>query len=74
MGTTFLYPLKLTGIGKIKIAPTEKSLINKAISIMKKSGTDYFYVSQLIREITFDSKEIEALHSLIIKRVFNPSN
>ncbi|MBY9012733.1 MAG: hypothetical protein KGD70_10200 [Candidatus Lokiarchaeota archaeon] len=72
MGTTFLYPLKLTGIGKMKIAPTEKSLINKAITIMKKTQTDYFYVTQLIREITFDSKEIEALHSLIIKRVFNP--
>jgi hypothetical protein len=74
MGTTFLYPLKLTGIGKMKIAPIEKSLINKAITIMKKNQTDFFYVTQLIREITFDSKEIEALYSLIIKRVFNPSN
>ncbi len=72
MGTTFLYPLKLTGTGKMKIAPTEKTLINKAIAIMKKSRIDYFYVTQLIREITFDSKEIEALYSLIIKRVFNP--
>jgi hypothetical protein len=72
MGTSFLYPLKLTGTGKIKIAPTEKSLINKAIAIMKKNRIDYFYVTQLIREITFDSKEIEALYSLIIKRVFNP--
>ena len=72
MGTTFLYPLKLTGIGKMKIAPTEKALINKAITLMKKNHLDYFYVTQLIREITFDSKEIEALYSLIIKRVFNP--
>jgi hypothetical protein len=72
MGTSFLYPLKLTGTGKMKIAPTEKALINKAIEIMKKSRKDYFYVTQLIREITFDSKEIEALYSLIIKRVFNP--
>ncbi|NVM17972.1 MAG: hypothetical protein HWN80_09665 [Candidatus Lokiarchaeota archaeon] len=72
MGTTFLYPLKLTGTGKMKIAPTEKSLINKAITIMKKNRLDYFYVTQLIREITFDSKEIEALYSLIIKRIFNP--
>ena len=72
MGTTFLYPLKLTGTGKMKITPTEKSLINKAIAIMTKSRIDYFYVTQLIREITFDSKEIEALYSLIIKRVFNP--
>jgi len=72
MGTTFLYPLKLTGTGKMKIAPTEKALINKAIDLMKKNRIDYFYVTQLIREITFDSKEIEALYSLIIKRVFNP--
>ena len=72
MGTSFLYPLKLTGIGNMKIAPTEKTLINKAIEIMKRSRTDYFYVTQLIRELTFDAKEIEALYSLIIKRVFNP--
>jgi len=72
MGTTFLYPLKLTGTGKMKIDPTEKTLINKAIAIMKKNRMDYFYVTQLIREITFDSKEIEALYSLIIKRIFNP--
>ena len=63
---------KLAGTGKMKIAPTEKSLISKAIEIMKKSRTDYFYVTQLIRDISFDSKEIEALYSLIIKRVFNP--
>ncbi len=74
MGTSFLYPLKLTGTGKMKIVPTEKSLINKAIEIMKKNGSDNFYVTQLIGEKTFDSKEIEALYSLIIKRIFNPLN
>ena len=72
MGTSFLYPLKIAGIGKIKITPTEKFLINKAIAIMKKNQLDHFYVTQLIREITFDSKEIEALYSLIVKNVFNP--
>jgi hypothetical protein len=72
LGTSFLYPLKVSGTGKMKIAPTERALINKAIGIMKKSRTDYFYVTQLIREITFESKEIEALYSLIIKRIFNP--
>lgn len=72
LGTSFLYPLKLTGIGKMKISTAEKSLVNKAIEIMKKSRTDYFYVTQLIRELTFDAKEIEALYSLIVKRVFNP--
>jgi hypothetical protein len=72
LGTAFLYPLKLSGIGKMKINPVEKSLINKAIDIMKKNRMDYFFVTQLINEITFDSKEIEALYSLIIKRVFNP--
>ncbi|MFX0076112.1 MAG: hypothetical protein ACFE96_11755, partial [Candidatus Hermodarchaeota archaeon] len=72
MGTSFLYPLKVSGTGKMKIAPIERILINKAIAIMKQSRTDYFYVTQLIRELTFDSKEIEALYSLIIKRIFNP--
>ncbi|MBY8987602.1 MAG: hypothetical protein KGD61_04030, partial [Candidatus Lokiarchaeota archaeon] len=74
MGTSFLYPLKLSGTGSMKITPTEKTLINKAIDLMKKNQLDYFYVSQFIREKTFDSKEIEALYSLIIKRVFNPFN
>lgn len=72
LGTSFLYPLKVSGMGKMKITPIERELINKAIGIMKKSRTDFFYVTQLIREITFDSKEIEALYSLIIKRIFNP--
>jgi hypothetical protein len=72
LGTSFLYPLKISGTGKMKIAPVERDLINKAIGIMKKNRTDYFYVTQLIREITFDSKEIEALYALIIKRIFNP--
>ena len=72
LGTAFLYPLKLTGIGNMKITPTEKSLINKAIVKMKQTKIDSFYVTQLIGEKSFDSKEIEALYSLIIKRVFNP--
>ena len=72
LGTAFLYPLKLTGIGNMKITPTEKSLINKAIVKMKQTKLDSFYVTQLIGEKSFDSKEIEALYSLIIKRVFNP--
>jgi len=72
LGTSFLYPLKINGTGNMKITPSEKSLINKAIAIMKNSRLDYFYVTQLIREKIFDSKEIEALYSLIIKRIFNP--
>jgi len=72
LGTAFLYPLKLTGIGKMKIAPAEKALINRAIDTMKQTRLEYFYVTQLIREKTLDSKEIEALYSLIIKRIFNP--
>jgi len=72
LGTAFLYPLKLTGTGKMKIAPAEKTLINKAISTMKQTQLDYFYVTQLIKEKTLDSKEIAALYSLIIKRIFNP--
>ncbi|MFX1447751.1 MAG: hypothetical protein ACFFCG_06405 [Promethearchaeota archaeon] len=74
LGTSFLYPLKLTGTGKMKINPMEKSLINKVIEIMKKNRRDYFFVTELIQEITFDSKEIEALYSLIIKRIFNPTS
>ena len=72
LGTAFLYPLKLNGIGYMKLTPTEKTLINKAIAIMEQTRLKYFYVTQLIGEKSFDSKEIEALYSLIIKRIFNP--
>ena len=72
LGTAFLYPLKLTGMGNMKISPAEKSLINKAIITMKKTRLESFYVTQLIGERSFDSKEIEALYSLIIKKIFNP--
>ena len=72
LGTAFLYPLKLTGIGKMKIGLAEKTLINKAITTMKQTRLEYFYVTQLIREKALDSKEIEALYSLITKRIFNP--
>jgi hypothetical protein len=72
LGTAFLYPLKLNGIGKMKIALAEKALINNAIVTMKQTKLDYFYVTQLIKEKTLGSKEIEALYSLIIKRIFNP--
>jgi hypothetical protein len=72
MGTSFLYPLKLSETGKIKITPIEKNLIDKAIRAMKTRGLDYFYVTQLTRERTFDSKDIEALYSLIVKKIFDP--
>jgi len=72
LGTSFLYPLKLTGSGKMKISPTEKSLINKAIAEMKKNRLDYFYITHLMEGNVFDSKEIGALYSLIVKRIFNP--
>ena len=72
LGTAFLYPLKLTRMDNMKISPTEKSLINKAIVTMKKTRLESFYVTQLIGERSFDSKEIEALYSLIIKKIFNP--
>ena len=58
----------------MKIAPAEKALINKAITTMKQTRLEYFYVTQLIEEKTLESKEIEALYSLIIKRIFNPLN
>ena len=72
LGTSFLYPLKLVGPGRMKISPTEKSLINNAIAVMKKNQLDYFYITHLMAGKVFNSKEVEALYSLIIKRIFNP--
>ncbi|MFW9949003.1 MAG: hypothetical protein ACFFKA_02615 [Candidatus Thorarchaeota archaeon] len=72
LGTSFLYPLKIVKTGKVKITALEKIIIGKANNIMKKKSTDYFYVSQLLEDKNFESKDIATVFSLIDKKLFIP--
>jgi hypothetical protein len=71
LGISLLYPLKLESTGK-KIIPIEKDLINRAMSIMKKNRSEYFFITHLMKEKVFNPKEIEIFFSLIEKGIFKP--
>ena len=73
LNVSIVYPLKLVNIDKlekIRINPSEKSVINNAISIMNKSDTEFFYIKDLILEKTCSPKDIEIILKLIEKNIF----
>ena len=72
MKTSILYPLKISERKGIKITPTEKTVILKASDIIKEQEKDYFYTTFLLTEREVDSKEIDAIVSLIDKGIFIP--
>jgi hypothetical protein len=70
--TSLMYPLKL-GTQRIKLNSEEKSLINRAQSIMKKRNIDYFFVSSLLStKKGFQVKDAEMILNLIEKKMFQP--
>ena len=71
-GTSFLYPLKVVGMGKTKISATEKAMIGRAMVSMKKNKSQYCYTTQLMQEKGFNSKDVETIFSLIDKKIFEP--
>jgi len=70
--TSILYPLKISEKKGIKITPTEKTVILKASDILTKQKKDYFYTTFLLSEREVDSREIDAIVSLIDKGIFIP--
>ncbi len=73
LNVSIVYPLKLVNIDKlekIRINPSEKSVINNGISIMNKSDTEFFYIKDLILEKTCSPKDIEIILKLIEKNIF----
>ena len=73
LNVSIVYPLKLANIDKlekIRINPTEKSVINNAISIMNKNSNEFFYIKDLILEKTCSPKDIEIILKLIEKNIF----
>ena len=70
--TSLIYPLKVETQG-IKVNSEEKSLINRAESVMKKRNADYFFVSQLLStKKGFQVKDAETILKLIEKKIFQP--
>jgi hypothetical protein len=70
--TSLIYPLKIVK-QQVKLKSDEKSMMNKAKSIMKKKNTDYFIVTNLLSiRKGFYAKEAEIILKLIQKKVFQP--
>ncbi len=72
--TSLIYPLQITK-QHVKLKSEEKSMLNKAKSVMKKKNTDYFIVTNLLSiKKGFYAKEAETILNLIQKKVFQPKN
>jgi len=70
---SLIYPLNIEEIKGIKLKQEEKSIINRARSIMKEKNVNYFFVSNLIsKERGFQVKEAEIILNLIVKKIFKP--
>ena len=71
--TSLIYPLKVVMSKETKLNSAEKSLANKALSIMKKNNVDHFFVSYLMGKAKeFNVKNAEIILKLIEKKVFRP--
>ncbi|MFW9968887.1 MAG: hypothetical protein ACFFDF_01720 [Candidatus Odinarchaeota archaeon] len=71
--TSLTYPMqiaKIDKLDKIRIGFSEKSLVNKAIYLMKKNNSDSFHLTTLLREQECSPKDIEAILNLVRKNVF----
>ena len=72
LGTTFLYPLKVVEEDKAKINTNERTMINKALHLMKKNKNKYCYTTQLMQDKGYKLKDLETIFSLIDKKILQP--
>ncbi|MFX1380409.1 MAG: hypothetical protein ACFFA4_15090 [Promethearchaeota archaeon] len=70
--TSLIYPLQ-TVKQDVKLKSDEKSMVNRAKTIMKKKNLDYFTVTDLLSiRKGFYAKEAEIILHLLKKKVFQP--
>jgi len=70
--TSLIYPLQIVQ-QDVKLKSDEKSMLNRAKTIMKKNNTDYFIVTSLLSiRKGFYAKEAEVILNLIKKKIFQP--
>lgn len=73
LNTSLTYPLKIAKIEKlesIKVSPSEKAFINRAISSMKRNNRDYFLLTSLLPEKTCTPKDIEIILNMLDNNIF----
>lgn len=70
--TSLIYPLKVITQNR-RIKSDEKTMINRALEIMKEKNTDYFFVSFLLaKKKGFQVRDAETILKLINKKIFQP--
>lgn len=70
---SLVYPLNLGKTTKIRISSYEKSIIERAKSILKERKSDHFYASNFFtKKKKFQIKDAEVILNLIQKNIFIP--
>ena len=73
LNISLMYPLKIVQSDHVRLKPAEKSVINKAESVMKEKKNAYFYVSYLMADKKeFTVKTAKIILNLIQKKIFQP--
>jgi hypothetical protein len=72
LNISFLRQLKIVENPKIKLSMSEKEMIAKARTFMKKNSFNYFYSLYLVPENTYNPKDYQTIFNLIEKGIFQP--
>lgn len=72
LNVSFLYPLTIVEIPKIKLSTAEKEMVNKARIFMRENNFNHFYSLYLLPENDCTPKDYQTIFDLIEKGVFRP--
>jgi len=72
LNVSFLLPFKVVENPNIKLTPSEKAMVNKAIQFVKDHKFDYFYSLYLLPANECTPKDAETILNLIEKGIFKP--
>ena len=68
LSISLAYPLDISRIEdlkKIKMNPSERIFVDRALSYMKRNNSEFFYLSSLLIETECNPKDLEAIFNLI---------
>jgi hypothetical protein len=72
LNVSFLLPFKVVENPNIRLSPSEKAMVNKAIEFVKDHKFDYFYSLYLLPANECTPKDAEIILNLIEKGIFKP--
>ncbi|MFW9947405.1 MAG: hypothetical protein ACFFDX_11340, partial [Candidatus Odinarchaeota archaeon] len=72
LNTSFLLPFKVVENPDIRLSPSERAMVNKAIRFVKDHNFDYFYSLYLLPANECTPKDAETILNLIEKGIFKP--